>query len=235
MMRYNNFSNNIGNQPKPFPPKFYQPIISNILPSNQTTTQPEINTTQKLTSQPKQEKLNMSIDNEIPHEPQFTQPNEKVPEISQQAHNLSVPKSKIIEEENQIRISTELENMMKEKFGKVDEIMLLLKDMQEKKINGNNHQTQQFIDNNHRLQENELNNITPINVNQPIPKPAPKRFKRSYYPIPENRWNELKTNFPELNESHRSLVFSDGEKNYLEFKNKKIELNYKAILKLLAK
>lgn len=164
------------------------------------------------------------------------------------------------------RVSEEFECLIKEKLGKIDEIMLALKEIQDAKNvlppltpslvkeqeswkstglpivnqetdNGreiNRFQASSGGAGKRDPNSNSFNNIQPYDTDNMLTKKR-TRFKRSYYPVTENKWNELKTAFSELTDEHKKLVFSDGEKNYIELKNKKVELNYKAILKLLSK
>lgn len=255
MIRYTNFSNsNIGNQPKPFPPKMYQPPILQKLQQNEmgigqsqipTNENPDI----KMYNGPNPSVSGVPSFSTFPNLPQqatsanYTQipkTSEVFPKVSSEItssnpsnENIRPPVAEIcikstsqqnIEEENYKRANSEFENMVRDKIGKIDEIMVTLKDLAEKK---------QFTQQSLPPQENQITVHQPVAVKPTVQ--ATKRVKRSYYPIPENRWNELKVTFPELQETHKNIVFSDGEKNYIELKNKKVELNYKAILKLLAK
>ncbi len=74
-------------------------------------------------------------------------------------------------------------------------------------------------------------------VNQPVPtqqqQPAkPERHKRTYFELTESRYNILKGQYPELEGVPRGDLFSDGEVDYVQIGNKKVPINYKAILKL---
>ena len=59
-----------------------------------------------------------------------------------------------------------------------------------------------------------------------------KKKKRTYFEITDEKWETIRKDFSELKNEDKSKVYLDGEKNYIEFKNKKIPLDYKAILKI---
>ena len=124
-----------------------------------------------------------------------------------------------LKEEDYKKIREEMEEIMNKKMGKVDEILSLLKE-------GNSF-----------TKKEEVAQNTPIFKPQPIITTTEKkiRTKKSYYPITETMWNDLKVKFAEFPEELKSKVFSDGESYYVEMQNKKNLLDNKLLLKLLNK
>jgi hypothetical protein len=120
----------------------------------------------------------------------------------------------------------EFETLVRERLGKIDEVLLLLKEKQET-MNKPIEVTQ----------EKQAPQQIPQSFLQPKPKiekadKAP-RSKRTYYNITENMWGEVRSRFPDLPEEFKTKTYSDGTEFYVESKNKKLMLDNKTVLKIL--
>lgn len=75
-------------------------------------------------------------------------------------------------------------------------------------------------------------NDEPATDPEPKPDLLSKKRKRTFFEITDEKWTNIRSEFPDLKEEDKTRVFSDGVNNYIEVKGKKIPLDYKAILKL---
>ena len=133
------------------------------------------------------------------------------------------PKTEIIPQTNKLdedRIA--FEQMVKDKLSHVDEVLNLLKEKQD------------ILLTSHAEKQQLSNNEQPVVQSKPIETPK-LRTKRTYYPITDTMWENVKTSYPDLPDSAKSVVFSDGNGYFLDSKNKKVELDNKSVLKLLNK
>ena len=157
------------------------------------------------------------------------------PNYSGNIHQI-LPKSEITNNPEEVKhISLEFEQLVKEKLGKIDEILIALKEKQQ----GPN-----------EIKYQEPQHLAPPPVNHQIPIQQPaipvtapvfniqktekvSKGKKTYYNITDNMWTELKNKYTELPDEFRTKTFSDGTNYYVEMKNKKILLDGKGLLKLL--
>jgi hypothetical protein len=125
---------------------------------------------------------------------------------------------------SEINIKAEFEYLVKEKLGKIDDILVALKEKQDALTTET---------------ENLKKNPNPV-----IPTPTPtfvvepekkKRTKKSYYTVTDNMWDIVKQKFPDLSDKYRKDTYSDGTDYYVDIKNKKTFLDNKCVLKLLNK
>ena len=154
---------------------------------------------------------------------------------------IRVEPPKIEKSPDQLKLEEDRANfevMVKDKFSKVDEILMLLKEKQDVLLTA--HTEKQQLQNDHHANQNP--NLMPSqpqeisgNRNEQPVISGKLRTKRTYYPITETMWENVKSSYPDLPESAKSSIFSDGVGYFLESKNKKIELDNKAVLKLLNK
>lgn len=134
----------------------------------------------------------------------------------------------------------EFEQLVREKFGKIEDILITLKDKQDAIANSNKQE---------RIVAEQRGNCSAgvhgTEPFEPVPqylRPEPikveavqktSRTKKTYYNITDNMWGDVKTKFPEIPDEVRSKTFSDGTDYYIDNKNKKIILDNKALLKIL--
>lgn len=114
-------------------------------------------------------------------------------------------------------MKTEFENLIREKLSKVDEVLLALKDKSEK-ISEPVHK---------KVEENGLK------LDSHKVKMSEKKKKRSFFPITDNMWFEIKQKFTDLPDTYRNSALSDGVDYYVNYKNKKVLLDGKGYLKIL--
>ena len=127
----------------------------------------------------------------------------------------------------------ELKEFIETKIKKIDEVV-------------------EYIQSNQKLQQNQVQ--TPESAFQPIQPiqqqiielpneqtktqptkivPIPKqKKKKTYFEMTDSRFNIVKAQFPELEMVDRTDLYSDGEIDYVRIGNKKVPINYKAILQL---
>jgi hypothetical protein len=128
------------------------------------------------------------------------------------------------------KISVEFENLIREKLGKIDDILIALKERQEPKpvlLKSQNH-PEHFGGHDNNIHSNP----EALTESKKAPEQAP-RSKKTYYGITESMWGEIKDKYKELADEHRNHTFSDGTNYYVEVKNKKILLDGKGFLKIL--
>ena len=130
----------------------------------------------------------------------------------------------------------ELKEFIENKIKKIDEVV-------------------EYIQSNQKLQQNPVQTpqpaFQPIQSIQPIQQqvvelpneqlktqptkivPIPKqKKKKTYFEMTDSRFNIVKAQFPELEMVDRTDLYSDGEIDYVRIGNKKVPINYKAILQL---
>jgi hypothetical protein len=117
----------------------------------------------------------------------------------------------------------DFEMLVRDKLGKIDEILIALKDKQDAMMGSEVGGVQTGL-------KAPPADYRPIEIDKKQP-----RSKRTYYPITTNMWQDVKGKFPDLPEDIKPKVFSDGENYYIDTKNKKTLLDNKALLKLLNK
>lgn len=128
----------------------------------------------------------------------------------------------------QSNIKKEFAELVNDKFGKIDEILMAIKEKQE----------QQSIS--AAIPDKKIAEPSPASIPDAsiptassVPQKKKGRTKKTYYPITESMWNQVKSNFPDLPDDFKSKTTSDGEQCYIDVKGKKIPVDGKGVLKIL--
>lgn len=139
-------------------------------------------------------------------------------------------------EEEYKKMKTELEGMFNEKFSKLDEMLMLLKESNAKQNEIQKQVSNQVNPNQGTAHLQNMSFIQPKpNVIETTIKEKQPRTKRTYYPITEMMWGEVKAKFVDLPDEYRSKTFSDGVDFFIEMQNKKNLLDNRLLLKILNK
>lgn len=129
----------------------------------------------------------------------------------------------------QSNISQEFQTLINEKLGKIDEILVALKEKQEEMSSSIQKQGLGF-----KLSEIEQEKVGPeLNSTFKAETKAKRNPKKSYFSITEQMWSNLKSNFPELSDNYKNQTFSDGDSFYVNINGSKKLLDNKLYLKLL--
>ena len=126
--------------------------------------------------------------------------------------------------QNDERLKEEEDNfktLVKDKLSKLDDFMINLKDKQDQLFN-QKISTPIIVESQQNVQQH-----------QPLLEKKTTRVKKTYYPISDTMWQEIKSSYTDIPDSYKSKMYSDGTSFYAELKGKKTLLDGKAYLKII--